>query len=119
MSYYTLPRISCKINLQNLNLKFDEANEIFINKTLSKYLNQVKKNISKHNKNWDIVKKYTNPYEYIHTPFPNSKYLIPAIQFSIDLLIYAELLAAWSKKNLKLHNDLEDFYPHLLIHARH
>ena len=80
MSYYTLPHISCKINLQNLNLKFDEANEIFINKTLSKYLNHVKKNISKHNKNWDIVKKYTNPYEYIHTPFPNSKYSISKLK---------------------------------------
>lgn len=37
------------------------------------FLSQSKKNIELNNKSWDIFKKYTNPYEYVHTSVNNIK----------------------------------------------
>jgi 23S rRNA U2552 (ribose-2'-O)-methylase RlmE/FtsJ len=47
-----------------------------ISNSLSYYLNDIKKQICVYEKDWDIYKKYTNPYEYIHTNIPNKKYCI-------------------------------------------
>jgi 23S rRNA U2552 (ribose-2'-O)-methylase RlmE/FtsJ len=80
MTFYTLPHVSCKINPENLKIKFCDNNIIFINKTLSLYLSKIKKKINKHNESWDNVKKYTNPYEYIHTSCPNSKHSISKLK---------------------------------------
>ena len=44
-----------------------------ISKTLHDYLNTTKTEIDMHYERWDIIKKYTNPYEYIHSQIPNSK----------------------------------------------
>ena len=33
----------------------------------------IKEKINEHSKDWDIYKKYTNPYEYIHSIIPNRK----------------------------------------------
>jgi 23S rRNA U2552 (ribose-2'-O)-methylase RlmE/FtsJ len=44
-----------------------------ISNSLSEYLYEIKEKISKHEKDWDIYKKYTNPYEYIHTVVPMKK----------------------------------------------
>jgi len=80
MTYYTLPLVSGIINSANLKIKFSNNNTQYINKTLSKYLNQVKGQIDKHSDEWDNIKKYTNPYEYIHTSYPNSKYPISKLK---------------------------------------
>jgi len=76
MTFYTLPLVSCVINSVNLKVKFSDGNKKFINKTLSKYLNQIKAKIDDCSEEWDNIKKYTNPYEYIHTSPPNSKFPI-------------------------------------------
>jgi len=75
MSYFLLPTINYEIKPKNIKLKFDETNKISINKTLSKYISQVKEQISSINivSKWDNMKKFTNPYEYIHTPVPGYK----------------------------------------------
>lgn len=73
MSFYTLPKITTNINSKNLKFEFNNNNDIYINKSLSKYLNQIKEKISKYSSRWDNIKKYTNPYEYIHTIYPGSK----------------------------------------------
>lgn len=73
---YSLPNISHPINSINLKVKFNNNNTQIINNTLSKYLNQVKEKINKHGDEWDQIKKYTNSFEYIHTPYPNSKFPI-------------------------------------------
>jgi len=44
-----------------------------INKTLCSYLSSVKSGIDSHQQEWDKYKKYTNPYEYIHTVVPGLK----------------------------------------------
>mgnify|MGYP000574619485 FL=1 len=36
-------------------------------------MNTIKKQIDLNYENWDYFKKYTNPYEFIHTIIPNTK----------------------------------------------
>ena len=71
MSYFILPSINCHIKPNNIKLKFDnkENIKICINKSLSNYLKIMKKQIASYNQ-WDNFKKFSNPYEYIHTHFP-------------------------------------------------
>lgn len=44
-----------------------------ISHSLCKYLGEIKERIESREKEWDIFKKYTNPYEYIHTVIPFKK----------------------------------------------
>ena len=44
-----------------------------INLTLASYINIAKEQIDNRQSDWELFKKYTNPYEYIHTALPNSK----------------------------------------------
>ena len=48
MSYYTLPKITTDIYPNNLKFEFRDENDIFISKSFSTYLNNVKKKISKY-----------------------------------------------------------------------
>lgn len=74
MNNYILPNI----NIFNIS---DKINPLFteeeisgsINKILNIYLNNIKVQIDNNRDKWDNYKKYTNPYEYIHSIIPNSK----------------------------------------------
>lgn len=67
MSYFQLPIIeNSKINF---NFSIVKKKDI-LNKTLVEYLMQVKSQIDEHIGKWDNYKKYTNPYEFIHTNVP-------------------------------------------------
>ena len=82
MLYYLLPEINITINkfkINVINLKKEE-NEIYISKSFCKYLKQLKLMINKNNSNWDSMKKYTNPYEFIHSNLPHLNYSIAKIQ---------------------------------------
>jgi 23S rRNA U2552 (ribose-2'-O)-methylase RlmE/FtsJ len=50
--------------------------------SLSNYLYDIKERIHLYEKEWDIYKRYTNPYEYIHTPVPSSYNQTDAKSFS-------------------------------------
>ena len=79
MLYYLLNQIKHDINPNNIKVKFSlKSNpiELFISKSLAKYLNEAKQKISEYNGNWDNVKKYTNPFEFIHTNIPHLSYSI-------------------------------------------
>lgn len=80
MSYFLLPSIPYNSELSNIvnqtYTKDDSINNIAINKTLSDYLYKIKCQIDTKQHEWDRYKKYTNPYEYIHTVIPGSKYSI-------------------------------------------
>ena len=56
------------------------SQDIYINKTLCKYLSLVKEQIDNKQDTWDKMKKYTNPYEYIHTIVPNSKQSVSVLK---------------------------------------
>ena len=78
MSYFLLPSIPYNELISTLvEQKYNEGkNSIVINKTLSHYLSKIKGQIDSRQTEWDKYKKYTNPYEYIHTVIPGSKYSI-------------------------------------------
>lgn len=78
MLYYLLPEINITINKFKINLinLDNDNNDIFISKSFCKYLKQLKLMINKNNSNWDSMKKYTNPYEFIHSNLPHLNYSI-------------------------------------------
>jgi len=81
MSYYVLPRINCNISASNIKIKFGQNDEeVYINKSLSQYLNRVKEEIDAYINEWDEIKKRTNPFEYIHTTIPHTKNSISKIK---------------------------------------
>ena len=72
MSYFLLPNIINPLLINYLEVK-TQANNIIISKSLAKYLNSMKGQINNYINEWDLYKKYTNTYEYIHTAIPFSK----------------------------------------------
>ena len=72
MSYYILPSFSSNLEVNNISIVLGNNEEI-ISKSLFNYLNYMKQQIDTYDQSWDIYKKYTNPYEYIHTLIPNYK----------------------------------------------
>jgi len=73
MTYYLLPRTSCLI-YKNIDCIDNELLPMpIISNSLSYYLYQMKESLNNCEKDWDIFKKYTNPYEYIHSPIPFKK----------------------------------------------
>jgi len=74
MTYFILPQIEYDIRPSNLKLLCKALkNEDRKITSLKKYLNKIKGLIDKHISQWDNSKKYTNPYEFIHTNIPNTK----------------------------------------------
>lgn len=75
MSYYLLPCILPQIGTKQFLLSFDEktSKQAVINNSLKHYLMDIKQEIDDCMGQWDIYKKYTNPYEYIHTNIPGSR----------------------------------------------
>ncbi len=82
MTYYLLPKLYVKLtpNILDLSITDNEIEQFGINKSLQNYLNLIKKKIDLVSDNWDIYKKYTNPYEYIHS------IISPIYKFSISKL---------------------------------
>ena len=77
MTYYILPQIEYTIRDSNLKLVFDEKNNQSNNiYSLQRYLVKIKSLIDKHLNDWDQIKKYTNPYEFIHTVIPGQKFSV-------------------------------------------
>jgi 23S rRNA U2552 (ribose-2'-O)-methylase RlmE/FtsJ len=72
MSYFLLPNIINTISPEDVEIKKD-LDYYTISKSLARYLNSMKTQIDNYTNEWDQYKKYTNPYEYIHTQIPYSK----------------------------------------------
>tara|TARA_B110000008_G_C16957288_1_gene558716 strand:- start:1333 stop:2529 length:1197 start_codon:yes stop_codon:yes gene_type:complete len=72
MTYFVLPTIHNDISPTLINIELDDINkeQIFINKSLSIFLNEVKEQINDYSSNWDNAKKFINPFEFIHTNIP-------------------------------------------------
>jgi 23S rRNA U2552 (ribose-2'-O)-methylase RlmE/FtsJ len=78
MSYYQLPKSNYVLTDKTVKLqvsKKNNPNKIMLNPSLHSYLQESKDLISTHIKSWDTVKKYTNPYEYIHSAYEQGKYV--------------------------------------------
>lgn len=73
MIYFLLPKTDLNTYKQ---IEFQDRLEIsepFICNALSYYLSNIKEKMHEYNSDWNVYKKYTNPYEYIHTMIPNKK----------------------------------------------
>ena len=82
MTYYLLPQIEYTIKESNLKLTIlqSESNACKKEYSLKKYLSKIKGLIDKHLKDWDVIKKYTNTYEFIHTTIPGQKVSVSKIK---------------------------------------
>lgn len=71
MIYFLLPNVHYNI-FEYLNCETSmDIQTAVISQSLSKYLNIMKYKINDYEKEWDIYKKYTNPFEFINTIPPN------------------------------------------------
>ena len=73
MTYYLLPKTSFLIHKYIQCIDDDKEPETVISNSLSHYLYNIKTRLDAHENEWDIFKKYTNPYEYIHSVVPFKK----------------------------------------------
>ena len=73
MLIYLLPKTNKNI-YKYIQVEYtEEKQEPFISQSLSFYLNDAKCQIAGNETKWDIFKKYTNKFEYIHSNIPNKK----------------------------------------------
>lgn len=73
MFYFTLPS-SPMHTYRNIRIDVQKSlPPVFLSNSLCLYMNDIKEKISTREKEWDIYKKYTNPYEYIHSVVPQKK----------------------------------------------
>lgn len=73
MIYFLLPKTYFLI-YKNLHYNdSDDHPQPYISNSLSYYLCDIKEKINDYEKEWDVYKKYTNSYEYIHTTISQHK----------------------------------------------
>jgi 23S rRNA U2552 (ribose-2'-O)-methylase RlmE/FtsJ len=120
MNFYLLPSNNINNLHELINIKYSEIKnkdlcnnvdvndnnvEVIINKTLYNYLNSIKIQINKYGNKWDIYKKYTNPYEYIHSIIPNTKQSISKLRpLSRSYYKLIEIINTYGINN-ELNND--------------
>ena len=89
MSYYNLisikntdihNSISFSTNTPPSSLESPPSPSCYISYSLCDYLSKFKKQIEVSSDAWDNIKKYTNPYEFIHTLIPGNKFSISKLK---------------------------------------
>ena len=77
MSYFSIPSNNNNFKRDDLyinsNNEYNENCLYYISKTLNNYVLKSKSRIEEYHNDWDIIKKYINPYEFIHTTVPHCK----------------------------------------------
>lgn len=73
MINFQIPRNSSMLYTSISCQETESIPEPIISNSLSFYLSDIKKRIDHQEHEWDIFKRYTNPYEYIHTNVPNKR----------------------------------------------
>jgi hypothetical protein len=76
MTYNILSNTINILTPDDISIKTDISNNIFISKTLHNYITELKKQIDQYNNEWDNIKRYINPYEFIHTKIPGERFAI-------------------------------------------
>ena len=75
MIHFQLPRNSPNLYkyIEYFFLEDTVVPSPIVSNSLSYYLCDIKKKISSREQDWDTIKRYTNPYEYIHSVVPGKK----------------------------------------------
>jgi len=81
MNNFILPKIINNLTVNNIDIKYtNNIENIMISQSLNYYLSKIKQDINKYLNEWDMYKKYTNPYEYIHSLIPEKKISISKLK---------------------------------------
>lgn len=83
MLYFLLHQINHNITPNDIKLTMDtksNKSNKFVSKSISIYLDNTKKLIDNYLSQWDNMKKYTNPYEFIHTSIPHNNFSISKLK---------------------------------------
>jgi len=78
-NYFLLPQVDVVISTNNdyvpLELKVTQRteNDVYISSSIYAHLCDIKQQIEKYQDTWDNIKKFTNPYEYIHSNITGNK----------------------------------------------
>ena len=68
MSSFMLPYISKRLANIEPVFSFDDESPLVVSKSLSTYLRKLKDSIDEVQTDWDVYKRFTNPYECLHSP---------------------------------------------------
>ena len=111
MIHFQLPRNSPFL-YKYLECTFtDEIPNTAVSESLSHYLNDIKKRIDLVGNEWDDVKRYTNPYEYIHTCVPGKKKSIAKKKpLSRSYFKMIELIYFFKLLDIPVINTLDSFH---------
>jgi 23S rRNA U2552 (ribose-2'-O)-methylase RlmE/FtsJ len=113
MSYFKIPsnlNININENTYKINLicAGEKINQVS-SQNLSEYLKEAKKKIDNVYKSWDLMKIYTNPYEFIHTNIPNNN--ISISQYKPISRAFYKLIEIYNMFNLLEYNHpIETFH---------
>jgi len=80
MAYYLLPKTPAYIYKYIDCIEAEHPPPVIISNSLASYLYEIKESIECREKDWDIFKKYTNPYEYVHTNVPFKKKCVSKVR---------------------------------------
>ena len=73
MTYYLLPKTNYIIHQHLDCISSNHSPQPQISFSLARYLYEIKEKLCEKQHDWDIYKKYTNPYEYVHGIVPQKK----------------------------------------------
>lgn len=76
MTYISINTKLPPISHDDISFSYNVKNEHYVSNTLYYYLQDLKREIEKNQKNWDHIKKYVNQHEFIHTKLPGCKYSV-------------------------------------------
>ena len=108
MTYYLLPKSSPLIYKYITCTERESPPTPVISNSLSEYLYETKKKLDEREKEWDVFKKYTNPYEYIHTPIPFKKKCIS--KYKPLSRSYFKMIEMVNTFNLYYDNPIHSFH---------
>lgn len=107
MKYFKLDEVIVTLKKENLTIHQFQTLEPCVNPSLFKYLVDAKQLITENYHIWDTVKKYTNTYEFIHTPYGYKNYvsklkpLSRAYYKMVEIMDTFKLLDSYAYKNIQ------------------
>lgn len=111
MSYYNLiPIRNTEIhNSIQFSIHTNTLSTRYISNSLCEYLSKFKKQIEVSSDAWDNIKKYTNPYEFIHTLIPGNKFSVSKLK-PLSRSFY-KMIELWKMFKLGEIKNLHSSYP--------
>jgi 23S rRNA U2552 (ribose-2'-O)-methylase RlmE/FtsJ len=121
MSIFLLPTIIDNIEENGHNICFkmsENIPDVIVSHSLYEMLCKTKLKIEKNDFTWDVYKKLTNPFEFIHTIIPGYKMqvsqLTPLSRSFYKMIEISTIFNLCNKKNEKINHELLYDYIHNL-----